>query len=76
MIEEKAENGFWLGVGVGAGSLVLVFYWARKLHDTSYARGWNGEELVSQNPLGIFGWTKSGALVFISSFNKGNYDEL
>jgi hypothetical protein len=39
-----------------------------------YERGWNGEELESQNLLGILGWTKSGALVLIPSFNSGKYD--
>lgn len=74
MIEEKPEDCFWLGVGAGAVGLGLVFYGAWKLHEASYTRGWNGEELVSQNSLGIFGWTRSGALVFITSFNKGKYD--
>ena len=68
------NDDFWLGVGAGMLGTGLVLYGAWKLHVASYDRGWNGEELKSQGPLGIFGWTKSGALVLIPSFRHGKYD--
>jgi len=69
-----AKDDFWLGVGAGIIGSGLIAYGAWRLHVESYERGWNGEELKSQNLLGILGWTKSGALVLISSFNSGKYD--
>lgn len=69
-----AKDDFWLGVGAGIIGSGLLAYGAWKLHNASYQRGWNGEELQSQNLLGILGWTKSGALVLISSFNSGKND--
>ena len=74
MIEEKSDDGFWLGVGAGAVGMGLVLYGAWKLSEASYNRGWNGEALASQNSFGIFGWTSSGAFVLISSFKKGQID--
>jgi len=68
------KDDFWLGVGAGVIGSGLVLYGAWRLHVASYERGWNGEELESQNLLGILGWTKSGALVLIPSFNSGKYD--
>jgi len=64
------KDDFWLGA-VGAG---LVLYGAYRLHVASYQRGWNGEELKSQGLLGIFGWTRNGALVLTHSFNQGKHD--
>jgi hypothetical protein len=68
------EDNFWLGVGAGAVGISLVLYGAWKLHVASYERGWNGEELKSRGLFGIFGWTRSSALVLIQSFNEGKHD--
>ena len=69
-----SKDNFWIGVGAGLLGAGLVAYALWKLHDESYKRGWNGESLKSQGFLGIFGWTTSGALVVIPSFNNGKYD--
>ena len=69
-----ARDDFWLGVGAGIIGSGLLAYGAWRLHVASYERGWNGEELESQNLLGILGWTKSGVLVLIPSFNSGKRD--
>jgi len=68
------EDDFWLGVGAGMVGTGLVLYGAWKLHAASYERGWNGEELKSKGLFDIFGWTRSGALVFVRSFNEGKHD--
>jgi hypothetical protein len=68
------KDDFWVGVGAGAVGVGLVLYGTWNLHNASYERGLKGEELQSQGFLGIFGWTTSGALVLMSSFNKGKYD--
>jgi len=69
-----SKDDFWLGVGAGIVGTGLVLYAAWKLHVASYERGWNGEELKSQGLLGIFGWTKSDALILLQSFNQGKHD--
>ena len=69
-----SEDDFWVGVGAGALGLGLLLYGGWKLHEASYQRGWNGEQLIWQNLFGILGWTESGALVLIQSFNMGKYD--
>jgi hypothetical protein len=68
------KDDFWLGVGAGAIGFGLVLYGAYRLHISSYQRGWSGEELKSENILGILGWTQNGQLVLIHSFNAGKYD--
>jgi len=68
------EDNFWLGVGAGMAGTSLLLYGAWKLHAASHERGWNGEELKSKGLFGIFGWTRSGALVLVRSFNEGKHD--
>jgi hypothetical protein len=69
-----SDDDFWAGMLLGGTAAFVGIVMAQKFGNESYARGWNGEQLVNTFALGLLGQTNTGATVWVASFKNGEHD--
>jgi hypothetical protein len=71
---KMSDDDFWVGAFFGAVAFTVGAAAVNQFSNESYARGWNGEQIIRTFLFDILGQTNTGATVLVASFRNGQRD--